>query len=219
MTIVVLAQRIRDSALRKAGRLLATREFGRRPTSSPGRERTSFSDSYALESELGRGGFGVVFAARRLRDGQEVAVKFVAQQRVQGWARPGPRAAPVPLEVCFLLRCSPGPGVVTLLDYVPVQEGFLLVLERLPLHLGAFLARWGALAEQRARFLFRQLLDALRFCLARNVLHQDIKVSENPGSCAQQMRRQSTLQRRLFSDHAMFRNQQKFNGCRTKTSC
>ncbi|KAJ3254141.1 hypothetical protein HDU77_004191 [Chytriomyces hyalinus] len=42
----------------------------------------TFSQQYKLGRVLGEGGFGVVMAATRLRDGRQVAVKFINTAKI-----------------------------------------------------------------------------------------------------------------------------------------
>ena len=41
-------------------------------------------DGYAAKKEIGRGGFGVVYAAERKTDGMEVAIKQVSKHNDMG---------------------------------------------------------------------------------------------------------------------------------------
>ena len=53
-----------------------------------GRPEPGFRDKYKIANkELGKGGFGVVYAGERRSDGVEVAVKQVARSRVREWTQ------------------------------------------------------------------------------------------------------------------------------------
>ncbi|NXV61339.1 PIM1 kinase, partial [Molothrus ater] len=85
----------------------------------------------------------------------------------------------VPLELALLWMVSwPGfHGVVRLLDWFDVPEGFALVMER-PQHSEDpwyFLHERRFLTEPVAWGLFRQVLEAVQHCSSRGVLHRDIK--------------------------------------------
>ncbi|KAM9752550.1 serine/threonine-protein kinase pim-2 isoform 2-T2 [Menidia menidia] len=140
-----------------------------------------FWSQYRLGPLLGSGGFGSVFAAQRLSDGLQVAVKQVCRDRVQQWARLPGRASPVPMEIALLQQLSEvggHAGVIRLLDWFHVEgQGFMLVLERPPhsQDLFDFISQRGALPESLALRLFRQLVEALQYVHARGVVHRDIK--------------------------------------------
>ncbi|NXC92213.1 PIM3 kinase, partial [Cercotrichas coryphoeus] len=85
----------------------------------------------------------------------------------------------VALELVLLSMVSwPGfRGVVRLLDWFELPDGFALVTEH-PEHcwdLWHLLEAGGSLAEPVARGLFRQVLQAVRHCTSRGVLHRHIK--------------------------------------------
>ncbi|NXV54883.1 PIM1 kinase, partial [Molothrus ater] len=85
----------------------------------------------------------------------------------------------VPLELALLWMVSrPGfPGVVRLLDWFEVPEGFALLMERPQRcqHLWYFLHERRFLTEPVARGLFRQVLEAMGRCSSHGVLHHHIK--------------------------------------------
>ena len=74
---------------------------------------------FAVEDEIGRGAFGVVYRGRCLQSGRAVAIKKVSLLPPRGWRGAG--ANPVRemlLEEVSILRSVRSPHVVSLLNYV-----------------------------------------------------------------------------------------------------
>ncbi|KAM4785531.1 NUAK family SNF1-like kinase 1 [Cyanocitta cristata] len=141
-------------------------------------EKPPLEQLYRQGPLLGSGGCGSVYSGTRLADGAPVAIKRVSRDRIPEWARLH-NGALVPLELALLWMVSrPGfRGVVQLLDWFELPDGFALVMERPERcqDLWYFLEERGFLTEPVARGLFRQVLEAVRHCTSRGVLHRDIK--------------------------------------------
>uniref|UniRef100_A0A8C3VFX3 Serine/threonine-protein kinase n=1 Tax=Catharus ustulatus TaxID=91951 RepID=A0A8C3VFX3_CATUS len=141
-------------------------------------EKPSLQQLYRLGPLLGSGGCGRVYAGTRLADGAPVAIKGVPRDRIWEWARLHDGAL-VPMELALLsmVSCPGFRSVVQLLDWFELPDGFALVMERPErcqdlwhlLHAGGFLP------EPVARGVFCQVLQAVRHCTSRGVLHRDIK--------------------------------------------
>ncbi|NXQ63879.1 PIM3 kinase, partial [Anthoscopus minutus] len=89
-----------------------------------------------------------------------------------------PDGTRVPLEVVLMEKVGSGcQNIIQLLDWFELPDMFLLVLER-PEHsrdLLNILLEQEFLSEGSARWLFRQVLEAVWHCTACGVLHRDIK--------------------------------------------
>jgi len=132
----------------------------------------SFDKEYQLGAVIGKGGFGTVYSASRLSDGQEVAVKIVTKDSIVTLADD----ANVPLEVVLLRQVSDVPGVVKLLDYIETSSEYIIVMELLNCcDLFDLISRCGTLEEDVAKEIFSQVVDTVVRCQEKRVLHGDIK--------------------------------------------
>ncbi|CAD5228477.1 unnamed protein product [Bursaphelenchus xylophilus] len=134
-----------------------------------------FKKMYKLGPEIGRGGFGVVYAGYRIEDNFSVAIKYVAKRNITEWTTYEGRR--IPLEIALLETCKDCPGVVRTIDWFERQDGFFVVMERpTPFcDLFDFISDRGALDEQIARALFKQVVETSIACANANVVHRDIK--------------------------------------------
>ncbi|XP_068034570.1 LOW QUALITY PROTEIN: serine/threonine-protein kinase pim-1-like [Anomalospiza imberbis] len=141
-------------------------------------EKPPLEQLYREGPLLGSGGCGSVYSGTRLADGAPVAIKRVRRDHISEWARLHNGAlVPMELALLWMVSCPGFRGIVRLLDWFELPDGFALVMER-PQRcqdLWDFLAEQGFLTEPVAQGLFRQVLEAVRHCTSRGVLHRDIK--------------------------------------------
>ncbi|UMM24271.1 hypothetical protein L5515_004582 [Caenorhabditis briggsae] len=81
------------------------------------------------------------------------------------------------MEICMLAKCSKIRGVIRLLDWYSIPEGFLIVMERpYPcIDMFDFIKGQGKISEEMAHFLFRQITVTVHECVQNRVLHRDLK--------------------------------------------
>merc|ERR1712223_216325 len=131
-----------------------------------------FHKLYKIDSVLGKGGFGTVFAAIRKRDKMQVAVKKVYKAKIIKKTADGK----TPLEVALMEQVQNVEGVIRILDFFEMPESFLIVMEKFHCQdLFDYISERGALSEAKARLMFSQLLDTVLMCHNNGVLHRDIK--------------------------------------------
>ncbi|RXN25960.1 WD repeat-containing on Y chromosome-like isoform X2 [Labeo rohita] len=134
---------------------------------------------YEVGNKLGQGGFGAVYEGRRVKDGLEVAVKFVKKSEDTRYIN---FPEPLPLEVALLIMANAGsrvPQIIQLLDWMDVGKYYIMVLERLiPCEdVFDFVQRdGGRIDEKTARVIVRQATQAALVSCQRGVLHRDIKL-------------------------------------------
>ncbi|NWZ89084.1 PIM1 kinase, partial [Nesospiza acunhae] len=84
----------------------------------------------------------------------------------------------VPMEIVLMEKVGSGCyNIIQLLDWFELPDSFVLVMERPEAwqDLLQFLLEQEFLCEEMARWLFVQVLEAVRHCTACGVLHRDIK--------------------------------------------
>ncbi|XP_077638760.1 serine/threonine-protein kinase pim-1-like [Lonchura striata] len=172
-----------ETGLQTARRFLHLQEAAPRQPSSAAKaflvagQQRQRQELYLWGPQLGSGGFSTVYSGIRLSDGSPVAIKRVARESVLQWDEL-PDGTRVPLEVVLMEKVGSGcQNIIQLLDWFELPDSFVLVLERpeASQDLLQFLQEQGCLCEEQARWLFCQVLEAVRHCTACGVLHRDIK--------------------------------------------
>ncbi|KAI0763926.1 kinase-like domain-containing protein [Irpex lacteus] len=145
----------------------------------------AFYAKYELEKLLGAGAHGFVIEARRRQDGREVAVKFVQTADDSRIGRPWrnhPIHGRVPYEVvvmpCNIFRDDTYVYVVQELHgtlWNPIYEDGEQIYPDGNRSLLAYIWQNGPMPASDAKYVFKQLVAAVRFCHARGLSHCDIK--------------------------------------------
>jgi hypothetical protein len=137
----------------------------------PARGELPEFEGFVVARELDRGGMGVVYLARQLVPGREVAIKCVARgplgtlKERRRWLREAEMASNVR-----------HPNVVTVYGVLEAADSLLLILEYIP---GGSLARRlaGPLAPRDAAGLVEKIARAVHHIHLNNLLHLDLKPS------------------------------------------
>ncbi len=130
--------------------------------------------NYEIKSLLGEGGMGNVYLAEHAQLGRKVAIKMLHPRLASNES----------LRKRFLNEASAmahlqHPNIVGLLDYVESDEGLFLIMEyvqgeELDIHIREVS---GPIAEEKAKVLMSEILDAFNYAHNQGVVHRDIKPS------------------------------------------
>jgi len=139
-------------------------------TTCPDRSKKKFHSRYEIKEEIGKGGFGVVYAGVRRSDNLAVAVKVVSHNEELE------ETEQKPLEIALMEKVSDIPGVIQILDYFQIEDCYYIVMERFnSIDLFDYISEQGPLPEHLVKNLFKQILDTALACQKRGVVHRDIK--------------------------------------------
>lgn len=128
---------------------------------------------YVIESELGRGGFGVVFKARHLDIDRMVALKVL----LATYGQKDPTAVDRFRREARIAASLSYPNTVRVFDYGETDEGvFYLIMEFVQgKDLTQVIAREGRIPVRRSIHIARQILHAMMEAHSRGIVHRDIK--------------------------------------------
>jgi len=161
-----------DSALKLSGLMKVNMDATKKLANST---KEQFEKLYKVGPVLGKGGFGIVYAGIRSKDGLKVAIKHVAKAKIKEWGHISDDR--VPMEVSLLHLLKNIPGIVKLVDYFERHDSFIIVMERPEpcKDLFDFITEKGVLEEQLARNFFRQVVETVIACQRAGIIHRDIK--------------------------------------------
>ncbi len=126
---------------------------------------------YELGPSLGHGMCGPVKRAVHRLTGEEVAIKTLARDRYRELGMQWP-----PLKIDILDRVK-HPNLVRMFDVISTPEEVLVIMELIDGgEMFDFCERSGALPENQARVMWRQLLSGVDYLHRGGVCHRDIKL-------------------------------------------
>ncbi|XP_057191397.1 serine/threonine-protein kinase pim-1-like [Triplophysa rosa] len=191
------AQKTQQSCLKKipgqsrkksslnSGRLPSYSTVQAQEESSP-KAQSDQSDLHTIEGlpyiqgpKLGEGGYGTVYAGTRISDGLEVAIKYVSKESAEKKQFPSLQGS-MPLEVALMLLVSSPPAcpnIVRILDWFEQPKHYVMIMERPdPCEdLLTYSDRNEDIDEEMAKPVILQLVNALKHCESRGVMHRDVK--------------------------------------------
>jgi eukaryotic-like serine/threonine-protein kinase len=126
--------------------------------------------NYEVLSKLGQGGVGTVYLGRSTA-GQHVAIKMLHEHLTKQ-----DRARSRFMREAEVLSRLRHPGIVQVLDFLQLPEGFFMVLEFVRGEtLESGVRRLGCFAWERAVPWFNEALDSLEYAHTQGVIHRDVK--------------------------------------------
>ncbi|KAF7708834.1 hypothetical protein HF521_017891 [Silurus meridionalis] len=135
---------------------------------------------YEKRELLGKGGFGSVYAGVRKADGLPVAIKYISKRKApEKLEIPGHGFLPTEVALMSIVNTEPYClNILRILEWYEEPSCYYIVLERPEPceNLHQFCNRYGScLPETVARLVMVQLIDALKHCKSRGILHRDVK--------------------------------------------
>lgn len=141
---------------------------------SPSLLGTILSERYRLDTEIARGGMGVIYGATQLSVDRSVAVKVIGGSGLA----PGSSDIDRFEREARVLAGLQHPHIVSLLDYGQSEGRRYLVMERLEGESLSELIRYEAPVQpERVGRILGQLLEALSAAHSQRILHRDLKPS------------------------------------------
>ncbi len=129
------------------------------------------SYGYTLGESLGKGSYAVVKAAYSQKHKKRVAIKIVSKRR----APEDYLTKFLPREIQVMKRLR-HPNCVCLYEAIETSSRIYLVMDMADNgDLLEHIRSKGALSEEKARDLFRQLIDATAYMHERDIVHRDLK--------------------------------------------
>ena len=129
---------------------------------------------YSIESTLGEGGYGTVYAGTRMKDAKLVAVKKIDKKKVLKWHE---EMIPMEIHIMIKLANSNVNGIMKLIEYFETSECYYIIMERLEnvMDLFEFTEKNGVLSEDIVKYFLRQIVSTIMEIQEVGVFERDIK--------------------------------------------
>ena len=135
-----------------------------------------FAKSFSIEEEIIKSANGIVYSGFDLSTGEAVIVKQIPKSCISEYVLMNGRQ--VPSEIYFqFLAAEASEAVVQPIDFFERKSSFVLVMEKIDevTDLYEFVRDHGALSEEAALFIFKQVVKAVQEMEAAGISHRDIK--------------------------------------------
>ncbi|KAJ3392903.1 hypothetical protein HDU92_008125 [Lobulomyces angularis] len=132
---------------------------------------TTIND-FIVNSELGRGAFGIVYSAIRKSDGRKVAIKKIDKEKM--------RRNNVLNRVLSEIKIHSSlshPSIIRLLAVFTNEQYIFMVMEIGTIDLYRYIDENGPITEKQLRPLLKDLIDGLLYLHSKNIIHRDLKLS------------------------------------------
>lgn len=136
-----------------------------------------YKENYHTHSSIGKGAIGVVKLATCKSTKREVVVKFICRAKVLRSCWEDDKVlGRVPVEVSLLRKLN-HPNIVKIVDIFHNAEFFQMVMEKQgnSIDLFEYMDRSPNHDEALCSYIFRQVVSAVSYLQARNIVHRDIK--------------------------------------------
>eukprot|EP01095_Lingulamoeba_sp_RSL-Kostka_P010911 TRINITY_DN400_c0_g5_i1.p1 TRINITY_DN400_c0_g5~~TRINITY_DN400_c0_g5_i1.p1 ORF type:complete len:306 (+),score=103.14 TRINITY_DN400_c0_g5_i1:94-1011(+) len=128
-------------------------------------------DKYSKIDLLGEGTYGIVYKAKNKETNEIVALKRI---RLESEDEGVPCTAI--REISLLKELSDHPNIVKLMDVIHTEKKLTLVFEYLDQDLKQYLDEVrGEITVAKMKSFLHQLIEGIRFCHTKRVLHRDLK--------------------------------------------
>ena len=130
-------------------------------------------EKYSIIGPIGEGAHGIVFKAKHIQSGEEVALKKIPLKRLDDCI---PNSAL--REIKALQEIGEHQNIVTLREVFPHGTGFVLVFEFMLSDLSEVIRNVDRpITDAQVKSYMRMLLKGVDFCHENNIIHRDLKVS------------------------------------------
>ena len=135
-----------------------------------------FAKTFTIEEEIIKSANGIVYSGFDLSTGEAVIIKQIPKTCVSEYISMNGRQ--VPSEIYFQFKAAEASeAVVQPIDFFERKSSFVFVMEKIDnvTDLFDFIRKHGALSEEAALFIFKQVLEAVDEMKSAGISHRDIK--------------------------------------------
>jgi serine/threonine protein kinase len=128
---------------------------------------------YQVVQYIEKGSFGDVHLAKDMETGEQVAIKIVDKRKAIG---SGSKRKKVVLDELNILKVK-HPAIIELKDFFVTKDYLVLSMEYCEGgDLFTLTMKENPIAESRARYMFKQILEGIQHLHKLNIIHRDIKL-------------------------------------------